>query len=153
MGKYFVLAFFAAGMVSFSALAFIEQSASGALSLNNTVNNSNSAPASMPAYADKNVEEKPVAAAKTLDIRNSVAKNVSLERTQELVIVLPEKAGQSWKVNYDSSKISMITSEVDGKNRKVKFSQTSSKDNTLYFDCIDQNGEIVQNKAVYIKVN
>lgn len=153
MGKYFVLALFAAGMVSFSALAFIEQSASGALSLNNTVNNSNSASAPAPVYADKNVEEKPVAAAKTLDIRNSVAKNVSLERTQELVIVLPEKAGQSWKVNYDSSKISMITSEVDGKNRKVKFSQTSSKDNTLYFDCIDQNGEIVQNKAVYIKVN
>lgn len=153
MRKYFILALVAAGMVSFSALAFIEQSASGALSLNNTVNNSNSVSVPAPSYADRNVEEKPAAAAKTLDIRNSVAKNVSLERAQELVIILPEKSGQSWKVNYDSSKISMVTSMLDGKNRKVIFSQTSSKDNTLYFDCIDENGETIQNKAVYIKVN
>lgn len=152
MGKYFITAFVAVGLLGFDALAFVEQSASGALSLNNTVNNSNSVAA--PGYKDVNAEEaKPVAAAKTLDIRNSVAKNVSLERAQELVVVLPEKAGQSWKVNYDSSKVSMITSTAEGQARKVKFSQTSSKDSTLYFDCIDQNGETIQNKAVYIKVD
>ena len=150
MKKYFVLALAVVSLMGFDALAFIEQSASGALSLNNTVTNSNSV-ATVPSYAD--MDKKPVAAAKTLDIRNSVAKNVSLEHLQDLVVVLPEKNGQSWKVNYDSGKISMVNSSIEGNNRKVKFSQTSSKDSTLYFDCIGKDGEVIQNKAVYIKVN
>lgn len=158
MKKYFILILLVMGLVSFDASAFIEQSSGSALSLNNTVNNftysaAAPSPAQAPNYVEEPVEQKTVAAAKTLDIRNSVAKNVSLEHTQELIVVLPEKMGQSWKVNYDSNKISMIDSSTDGENRRVKFSQTSSKDNTLYFDCLDEKGQVVQNKAVYIKVN
>lgn len=154
MRKYFILALIAAGLISFSAQALIEQSASKALSLNNTVNNSGNK-GLMLRHEKRNKdtnETKPEISSKTLDMRNSVTQNVSLEQTQKLIVVLSEKDGQSWKVNYDSGKVAKIANSLNGKNREVTFSQTSSKDSTLYFDCIGKDGEVIQNKAVYIKV-
>lgn len=153
MRNIFIITLIVVGFIGFEAEALVQQSASDALSFNNVVKSSSQAAPSVYVKEKAPVKEKEIPEAKKLDIRNSVTKNVTLSPSQELVIVLPEKEGQSWKATYDGGQVYMIDSESNGQYREIRFGQKSSKGSTIYFDCVDSNGEVIQNKAVYVRVN
>lgn len=138
--------------ISFNARALVRQPASAALSYNNVY----SKKPALKVYKEtpqKKEEVKPVPAAKTVDISSSVSKKVSLVLGQELIVQVSEKNGQTWKATYDSSNVTLKNNGVDGTKRKMYFLQRTSKDSAIFFDCTDENGKVIKNKAVYIKAN
>lgn len=146
MLKYITIVLFTVVCFSAQAQALVKQSASNALSYRNVVSNSSSV------TAGRNVESVALAdASQSVDIQNSVSKNISLGPDEEFEVLLPEKEGYSWKISYDNDKLVMIGNAAEGDVRKVKFMSKEKADSTVFFDYVNADGKITQNKAVYIK--
>ena len=92
-------------------------------------------------------------APQSVDIQNSVSKSISTSPDEEFEVLLPEKAGYSWKISYDNDQLIMTGNVADGGARKVKFMQKGTGDSTVFFDNVNSEGKITQNKAVYIKAH
>lgn len=130
------------------AEALVKQSASNALSYRNVVNGTSSVTSGRNNNMDVLAN-----APQSVDIQNSVSKSISTSPDEEFEVLLPEKAGYSWKISYDNDQLIMTGNVADGGARKVKFMQKGTGDSTVFFDNVNSEGKITQNKAVYIKAH
>ena len=158
MIKYLIFAALLLTGFSAEAEALVKQSASDALSYRNVVNASSNTGVSSgrdTAIMTDDSEKEPstIPSTQEVDLRSGISKNATLTPGQELIILLPETADMSWKVNYDSDNVLLTGNTAKGDVRQVKFSADSVGESTIYFDKQSSSGEIVENKAVYVKVN
>lgn len=158
MVKYLITVALLLTGFSAEAEALVKQSASDALSYRNVVNaSSNTGVTSGRDMAiitdDADKEPLTIPAAQEIDLRSGISKNATLTPGQELIILLPETADMSWKVNYDSDNVLLTGNTAKGDVRQVKFSADSVGESAIYFDKQSSSGKIVENKAVYVKVN
>lgn len=167
MKKYLTFLSLAVIFVSFSAQAFVMQSAKDALSYK-IVHSPQSKPTirkitpkkttakvkkSSGSVAGNGENDLAVSEIKKIDISNNFSKNVFLAEGQEFIITVFEKKGTTWKTSYNTANVSMIDNKISNNKRTFTFRQKTSHDSTIFFDCIDDEGDTIENKAVYIKVN
>ena len=129
----------------------MQQSARSALSYRNVVSSTSSATAGK-VEKPKVVKELPTYNPVETNISNSYSKNVQLHQNQEVIIILSDEEGFSWVASYDKDDIAMTGNKVDMSGRKMQFLQKSENDSTIFFDRLDAEGNVVENKMVYIKV-
>ncbi len=139
---------------SFNADALVKQSVSKALSYRNVVSGVSvsepeekvldlpSTPAPQPVEDEKIVE---------VDLRTSASKTVSLGMRGKVLIKLPEESGFRWKVSYNNNNTIMVSNVVKSNIREVMFMKRNTGESTIFFDKTDSQGEVVTNKAVYVK--
>lgn len=151
MNKSGIITLIVVGLVSFSANAIVQQSARSALSYRNVVSSTSSATAGK-VKKPKVVKELPTYNPVETSISNSYSKNVQLHQNQEVIIILSDEEGFSWVASYDKDDIAMTGNKVDMSGRKMQFLQKSENDSTIFFDRLDAEGNVVENKMVYIKV-
>ncbi len=139
---------------SLNAEALVKQSVSQALSYRNVVSGVSvsepeekvldvpSTPAPRP-VEDEKIEE--------VDLRTSSSKTVSLGNKGKVLIRLPEESGSRWKVSYNNSNVIMVSNVVKSSTREVMFMKKRTGGSTIFFDKTNSQGDVVTNKAVYIK--
>lgn len=151
MNKSGIITLIVVDLVSFSANAIVQQSARSALSYRNVVSSTSSATAGK-VKKPMVVKELPTYNPVETNISNSYSKNVQLHQNQEVIIILSDEEGFSWVASYDKDDIAMTGNKVDMSGRKMQFLQKSENDSTIFFDRLDAEGNVVENKMVYIKV-
>ena len=144
---------FVAG-ISFQAEAIVKQKASNALSYRNVVSGSsvtNSGIGLADILPEEIFEEK--SEIKEINLQSGFSKSVKVSEGEEFYVLLNDDSEGIWNISYDEDNIIMTANSVDGNIRKVQFTQRGNGDSSIYFDKLSSNGEITQNKAVYVKVN
>ena len=131
--------------------AIVAQSASKAMSYQNTVRSSSIKKTSI-GNKEKKQEVLPYKLT-TVDLRNVASKNIVLIEHEELEIKVKEIEGYTWKVSYESGSLMMIGNSAEDGIRTIKFKQKGTNDSSVFLDKRDASGKTIENKAVYIKVN
>lgn len=158
MIKYLIFAALLLTGFSAEAEALVKQSASDALSYRNVVNASSNTGVSSgrdTAIMTDDSEKEPstIPSTQEVDLRSGISKDAVLTPRQEMVVLLLETQGTSWKIDYDADSVALVSNILDGTVRQVKFLANGTGESTIYFDKQSSSGEIVENKAVYVKVN
>ncbi len=159
MIKFLMLTIMIAFGACFDASAQIGQSISDALSYRNVVSsNSVSTSGYRPKASNQSAPKEEAAslpAPKEVDLRNSVTKEINLQPRGEVKVLLPAEEGDesSWEANYNKKALSLLGKKTEQGVNQIRFMQQGSLSSEVYFDKKLPSGKVVENKALYIKVD
>ncbi len=148
-------------LFSFNAGAVVKQSVSNALSYSNIVETSsvrhkkksNKNKATKPALKKVPEPVMDTLPTKTADLTNADSVKITLKEDSYIEIKLKERPNHSWKIQPSSPKVQLLSNEVVGSSRILKYKVTTNpKDFTyfIYFDIYNSKGHIKESKELTI---